>query len=642
MEAEPAPEELEDGEQAATMDELKEVNLGTEEDPRPTFISSLLPEEQIEEIQELLCEFRDCFAWIYAEMPGLSPDVAVHRLTIKPDVTPVKQAPRRMRLEIEEQVIAETKKLIDAGFIREEKYADWIANIVPVKKKNGQIRVCIDFRDLNKACPKDDFPLPVSELLVDNTSNYDMFSFMDGSSGYNQIKMAPEDKKHTSFRTPIGIFCYTVMPFGLKNAGATYQRAMTHIFDDLIHQKVECYVDDLVVKSLGRNDHLKDLRIVFERIRKFDLKMNPLKCAFGVSSGKFLGYVVRHRGIEIDPNKIKAITEMPPPRNLRQLRSLQGQLAFIRRFISNLSGRCQPFSKLMKKDVRFKWDGECQEAFDSIKRYLLNPPILAAPIPGKPLILYTAALEESLGALLAQNNEEGKENALYYISRRLIGAESRYSPIEKHCLALIFAVQKLRHYMLSHKITLISKIDPLKFLMTRPALTGRLARWAVLLLQFEIIYMPQKAVKGQALADFLAAHPIPADSPLNDDLPDEQIMQVEENERQPFWEMYFDGASSIRPVRPPNIARARAGIGLIFVAPEGGIMRFSFSLTEPRTNNEAEYEALLAGLEIAIDVRIQHLQIFGDSQLVINQVQKSIMWPRDVKLVKLQNRGGIV
>ncbi|XP_020704675.1 uncharacterized protein LOC110115702 [Dendrobium catenatum] len=129
--------------------------------------------------------------------------------------------------------------------------------------------------------------------------------------------------------------------------------------------------------------------------------MNPLKCAFGVSSGKFLGYVVRHRGIEIDPNKIKAIMEMPPPKNVQQLCLLQGQLAFIRRFISNLSDMCQPFSKFMKKEVRFKWDEECQEAFDSIKKYLLNPLILVAPIPGKPLILYTAALEESLGALLA-------------------------------------------------------------------------------------------------------------------------------------------------------------------------------------------------------------------------------------------------
>ncbi|WP_161412679.1 ribonuclease H family protein, partial [Klebsiella pneumoniae] len=137
------------------------------------------------------------------------------------------------------------------------------------------------------------------------------------------------------------------------------------------------------------------------------LKMNPLKCAFGVSSGKFLGFVVRHRGIEIDPSKIKAILEMPPPKSLTQLKSLQGRLAYLRRFISNLSGRCQPFAILNKKDTKFVWDDKCQYAFDEIKSYLANPPVLAAPIPGRPLILYTAALEESVGALLAQINEEG-------------------------------------------------------------------------------------------------------------------------------------------------------------------------------------------------------------------------------------------
>ena len=155
--------------------------MGTDKEPRPTFVSASLTTEKVEELKALLCEYKDCFAWNYNEMPGLSLDIAVHKLSIMPGETPIKQAPRRMRLEVEEQVIAETKKLIEAGFIREEKYAEWIANIVPVKKKNGQIRVCIDFRDLNKACPKDDFPLPNAELMVDNTSNYDMFSFMDGS-----------------------------------------------------------------------------------------------------------------------------------------------------------------------------------------------------------------------------------------------------------------------------------------------------------------------------------------------------------------------------------------------------------------------------------------------------------------------------
>ncbi|PKU87057.1 putative mitochondrial protein [Dendrobium catenatum] len=259
--------------------------------------------------------------------------------------------------------------------------------------------------------------------MVDIFSSHAIFSFMDGSSGYNQIKMAQEDERNTTFRTPIRIFCYKVMPFGLKNAGATYQRAMTRIFDDLIHNQVECYIDDLVVKSKVKEAHLYDLRVVFERLRRYDLKMNPLKCTFGVTSGKFLGFVVRHRGIEIDPVKIEAILDIPYPKSLTQLRSLEGRLAYIRRFISNLSGRCQPFSILAKKDTKFVWDEKCKNAFDDIKQFLSNPPVLATPVPGKPLILYTASVDESLGASLAQVNNKGKENALYYLSRRLLPTE---------------------------------------------------------------------------------------------------------------------------------------------------------------------------------------------------------------------------
>ncbi|KAM1096784.1 hypothetical protein ACFX19_014528 [Malus domestica] len=172
------------------------------------------------------------------------------------------------------------------------------------------------------------------------------------------------------------------MPFGLKNAGATYQRAMQKIFNDMLHKNVECYVDDVVIKTTKRSDHLKDLRVVFERLRKYNLKMNPLKCAFGVTSGKFLGFIVKHRGIEVDQSKIKAIQNMPEPRNLHELKSLQGRLAFIRRFISNLAGRCQPFSRLMKNDVPFVWDEACHNAFESIKKYLSSPPVLGGMCSG--------------------------------------------------------------------------------------------------------------------------------------------------------------------------------------------------------------------------------------------------------------------
>nr|MCH9869334.1 hypothetical protein [Serratia marcescens] len=491
----------------ATVDELEEINLGTVEDPRPTFISASLTPEVKEEYLSFLLQHRDCFAWNYSEMPGLDRQVAMHRLAIDPDMKPIKQHPRKMTIELENKVKEEVDQLIQAGFIEPVKYPTWIANIVPVKKKNGKIRICIDYRDLNKACPKDDFPLPNTELMVDATAGFEVLSFMDGMSGYNQIMMHPDDKIHTGFRTPKGIFCYKVMPFGLKNAGATYQRAMTFIFEELIHHVVECYVDDLVTKSKSHTQHLEHLEIVFQKLRQYSLKMNPLKCAFGVSSGKFLGFVIRHRGIEVDPGKIKAIRDLPPPKNLKELRSLQGMLAYIRRFISNLSGRCHPFSHLMKKGVPFRWDQRCQDAFDGIKEYLLSPPVLAAPVKGRPMIVYTAATETSLGALLAQHNEESKEQALYYLSRTLIGAESRYSPIERFCLALVFVLKKLRHYLLSQSIHLVSRIDVLKYMLVRTAWAGRLAKWALVLLEFHITYIPQTAIKGQIIADFLAAHP---------------------------------------------------------------------------------------------------------------------------------------
>ncbi|KAG9450571.1 hypothetical protein H6P81_010536 [Aristolochia fimbriata] len=337
---------------------------------------------------------------------------------------------------------------------------------------------------------------------------------MDGSSGYNQIRMDPKDEEKTAFRTPKGIFYYKVMPFGLKNAGATYQRAMQKIFDDFLHKFVECYVDDLVVKTKSRDDHLKDLRAVFERLR-------------------------RHRGIEIDQTKIDAIQQMPEPKTLSELKSLQGHLAYIWRFISNLARRCQPFSHLMKKDAPFEWDESCRRAFQNIKDYLMKPPVLMAPVPGKPLLLYIAAQEKSLGALLAQNDDQGKERPLYYLSHTMVGAELNYSPIEKTCLALIFAIQKLRHYLLAHSTNLISRADPLKFIMSRPMLSGRLGKWALLLSELEINFIPQKAIKGQGLANFLADHPIPAEWEVSENLPDEEVFNIE---MLPPWRMYFDGA----------------------------------------------------------------------------------------------------
>ena len=206
-----------------------------------------------------------------------------------------------------------------------------------------------------------------------------MLSFMDGYAGYNQIKMAHEDISKTTFVTPWGTYCYTVMPFGLINAGATYQQTATTLLHDMMHKEVEVYVDDMLVKSKERGDHIANLRKLFLRIRQYNMRLNPQKYTFGVTSCKLLGHVVSQRGIEINPSKIKAITEMKPPKNIDEIRSFLGQVQYISRFISKLTMICEPIFKKLRKEEHTKWDERCQSAFDKIKELLTNPPVLMPP-----------------------------------------------------------------------------------------------------------------------------------------------------------------------------------------------------------------------------------------------------------------------
>ena len=192
----------------------------------------------------------------------------------------------------------------------------------------------MDYWDLNQASPKDNFPLPHINILVDNTTNFTLFSFMDGFSGYNQIKMALEDMEKTTFVTLWGTFCYKVMSFGLKNARATYQRAMVALFHDMMHKEIKVYVDDMTAKSKTEDEHHVNLRKLFKQLRKYRLRLNPAKCTFGVKSRKLLGFIVSQKGIEVDPDKVKAILEMPEPRTEKQVRGFLGRLNYIARFIS--------------------------------------------------------------------------------------------------------------------------------------------------------------------------------------------------------------------------------------------------------------------------------------------------------------------
>ena len=201
----------------------------------------------------------------------------------------------------------------------------------------------MDFTDLNKACPEDGFPLPKIDQLVDSTAGHSLLSFMDAFSGYNQIPMDKQDEESTRFITNMGLFCYRVMPFGLKNAGATYQRLVNRIFKPLIGHTIEVYVDDMIMKSKNSADHVRHLEETFDQLRKYRMKLNPEKCVFGVSSGKFLGFLVSHRGIEANPEKIRAVIKMKSPRTVKEVQSLTGKLAALNRFISWATDKCHPF-----------------------------------------------------------------------------------------------------------------------------------------------------------------------------------------------------------------------------------------------------------------------------------------------------------
>ncbi|CAL8992967.1 unnamed protein product [Prunus brigantina] len=326
-------------------------------------------------------------------MPGIDPQIICYRLHVNPaictnTIKPVAQKRRNFAPERVAIIEAEINKLLVADFIEEVSYAEWLANVVLVAKKDkGLWRVCVDYTNLNKACPKDNFPLPRIDQLVDSTSDNQLLSFMDAYSGYNQIMMHEDDKAKTSFIIERGTYSYKVMPFGLKNAGATYQRLVNKIFKEQIGKTMEVYVDDMLVKVPERADHIENLAEAFSLLRKYHMKLNSSKCTFGVSSGRFLGYLVTQRGIEAHPNQIKAILNMKSPATTKEIQTL-------------------------KKGHKDKWDDECEVAFQNLKTYLTSPPLLSKPIPGEDLYIYLAVSDSAVSSALIRE-EVGAQHPVF-------------------------------------------------------------------------------------------------------------------------------------------------------------------------------------------------------------------------------------
>ncbi|KAK1587938.1 hypothetical protein Q3G72_018410 [Acer saccharum] len=399
------------------------VVLDEAEPDKTVKIGARLTEQVKKDLTSLLKEYKGIFAWCHEDMPGIDRSVISHNLAVNEKCKPVVQKRRSFNPERSAAIKEEVSNLLAARSIREVKYPEWVANVVLVKKKkkNNQWRMCVDFTDLNNACPKDSFPLPRIDQLVDATAGHETLSFMDAYSGYNQIKMHKPDEEKTAFTTDQGLYCYTVMPFGLKNAGATYQRLVNKMFARQIGRNMEVYVDDMLTKSITADRHTDDLRETFDVLVRYGMKLNPAKCVFGVPSGRFLGY---------------------------------------------------------------------------------QAPLLSKPETGETLYIYLSILEAATSSVLVRQ-EDGIQKPIYYTSKSLLPAETRYSPAEKMALALITAARKLRPYFQAHKIGVYTNC-PLKLILQKPEVSGRLTKWAIELSEFDVEYLPRTTIKAQAVADFVA------------------------------------------------------------------------------------------------------------------------------------------
>jgi hypothetical protein len=339
-------------------------------------------------------------------MPGVPRELAEHRLEVNKTARHIKEKLRRFAKDRKQAIEVEVYKLLAVGFIRECQHLVWLANPVLVPKKTGGLRMCINYADLNKHCLNDPFPLLRIDQVVDSTAGSILLCFLDCYSGYHQIALHPDDEDKTTFITPHGIYCYKVMTFGLKNVGATYQKAIQKCLKTQIGKNVEAYVDDVVMKTTEEDKLIADLTETFANLRGLQWKLNPTKCIFGVPSGLLLGFMVGHRGIEANPAKIDAIRKMAKPSNKKDVMKLTGMMAALGRFISKLGEKGLPLFKLLKKADKFMWDDEAQKAFEALKESLTTPPIMTPPIPKETLLLYISATTNVVSTVLVAEQEE--------------------------------------------------------------------------------------------------------------------------------------------------------------------------------------------------------------------------------------------
>ncbi|GJR18726.1 reverse transcriptase domain-containing protein [Tanacetum coccineum] len=377
------------------VEERVKVAINPEFSEQTVMIGSTLTEEGRNNLCGLLQRNLEIFAWKLADMTDVPRHIAKHCLNVREGCSSVRQKKRGQAADINQAIQEEVGKLTEAGSMKEVHYHDWLSNSLMVKKHDDSWIMCVNFKDLNKACPKGGYPLPEIDWKVEFLCGFPFKCFLDAYKGYHQIQMAKEDEEKIAFIMSQGIFCYTKMPFGLRNAGATYQCLVDKAFHRQIGRILEVYVDDLVIKS-----RMED---TFKTLREINMKLNPKKCTFGVEEGMFLGYKVNTKGLKVCPDKVDAVLSLPSPKCLKEVQKLNGKLASLNRFLAKSAEKYLPFFKTLKKCMKksdFHWTTEAKEVFKQMKQLIAELPMLTAPMEQEELIVYLARAKEMISVVL--------------------------------------------------------------------------------------------------------------------------------------------------------------------------------------------------------------------------------------------------
>ena len=377
--------------------------------------------------------------------------------------------------------------------IIEPSTSEWASPIVLVPKKDGSLRMCVDYRRLNSVSEADAYPMPRIDDLIDRLGDARYISALDLTGGYWQVPVAPQACSRTAFTTPFGLYQFTVMPFGLQGAPATFQRMMDVLLKG-IREYAEAYLDDLVVFSRTWEEHCSHLKSILNRLREAGLTAKPAKCQLGMQQCVYLGHIVGNGEVRPEQGNIDAVANFPRPATKKKVRSFLGLTGYYRKFIPNYSTTALPLTDLTKKDAptRVEWTDACETAFNELKQRLTNSPVLKSPDLSLSFIVQTDASDRGIGAVLSQIFPGGSEHPVCYYSRKLLPREERYATVEKECLAIKLAIQAFRVYLLGRPFTVQTDHRSLEWLHRLKDGNPRLARWSLALqpYNFTVLHRP--------------------------------------------------------------------------------------------------------------------------------------------------------